>query len=137
MVYLLVGVLAWGVCQKIALIYFSLKDPAVSEAKPNPRGAVQKDIDKLGQEIFEKADEESQDEQECAVCLSNFEDGDTLRRLPCGHHYHKDCIDDWLLRRKVCPLCLCDIHQEGSQAQTTQVDGGHCHCWKFLTAARA
>jgi|Transcript_98941 E3 ubiquitin-protein ligase RNF38/44 len=42
----------------------------------------------------------------CSVCLSPYEDGAELRVLPCGHRFHADCIDRWLLAQsKTCPLC--------------------------------
>jgi len=47
----------------------------------------------------------------CAVCLSDFAKGDNLRRLPCGHHFHKRCCDTWLLRSKRCPLCMRGIDE--------------------------
>jgi hypothetical protein len=28
----------------------------------------------------------------CVICLEPFVSGDILRRLPCNHEYHKDCI---------------------------------------------
>lgn len=37
---------------------------------------------------------------ECAICLSDFEKGDVLRILPCGHIFHKDEVDGWLIQRK-------------------------------------
>ncbi|KAL8170326.1 hypothetical protein V2J09_022130 [Rumex salicifolius] len=46
----------------------------------------------------------------CAVCLSGFEDQEMLRVLPhCGHVFHLDCIDVWLLNNANCPLCRSTI----------------------------
>ncbi|KAK1293566.1 RING-H2 finger protein ATL46 [Acorus calamus] len=43
---------------------------------------------------------------DCAVCLCEFSDEDKLRLLPlCGHAFHLDCIDTWLLSNSTCPLC--------------------------------
>ncbi|KAL8537212.1 hypothetical protein ACS0TY_012406 [Phlomoides rotata] len=43
---------------------------------------------------------------ECAVCLSRFEGDEVLRLLPkCGHAFHVDCIDNWLVDHSSCPLC--------------------------------
>lgn len=43
---------------------------------------------------------------DCAVCLSEFLEKDKLRLLPtCGHAFHINCIDTWLLSNSTCPLC--------------------------------
>ncbi|KAG2579400.1 hypothetical protein PVAP13_6NG277900 [Panicum virgatum] len=43
---------------------------------------------------------------ECAVCLSEFDDDETLRLLPrCAHAFHADCIDAWLASHVTCPVC--------------------------------
>jgi len=42
----------------------------------------------------------------CAVCLSDYKAGDLLRKLPCNHHFHQCCADEWLGRNKRCPLCI-------------------------------
>ncbi|XP_057948890.1 RING-H2 finger protein ATL46-like [Malania oleifera] len=43
---------------------------------------------------------------DCAVCLCEFSERDKLRLLPlCGHAFHIDCIDTWLLSNSSCPLC--------------------------------
>ncbi|KAF6170272.1 hypothetical protein GIB67_013247 [Kingdonia uniflora] len=43
---------------------------------------------------------------ECAVCLSNFAQGEKLRILPtCNHGFHLDCIDMWFHSHSTCPLC--------------------------------
>ncbi|KAL6873494.1 hypothetical protein ACP4OV_013576 [Aristida adscensionis] len=42
----------------------------------------------------------------CAICLSDFADGERVRLLPvCGHRFHVVCIDRWLLSHCSCPTC--------------------------------
>ncbi|KAL8268394.1 hypothetical protein R6Q59_002192 [Mikania micrantha] len=46
------------------------------------------------------------DGSDCAVCLSEFQDGESVRLLPkCGHAFHLPCIDTWLRSHSNCPLC--------------------------------
>lgn len=41
----------------------------------------------------------------CSICTEDFENGARLRRVPCGHLFHPECIDPWLTRRsRTCPL---------------------------------
>lgn len=42
---------------------------------------------------------------QCMVCLSDFVQGEELRRLPCQHCFHTQCIDEWLSRCTECPIC--------------------------------
>ena len=42
-----------------------------------------------------KAKEEEQQDV-CVICLEHFENGDSLRVLPCNHSFHVGCIDRWL-----------------------------------------
>ncbi|CAL0317476.1 unnamed protein product [Lupinus luteus] len=42
----------------------------------------------------------------CSICLQDFEDGELVRILPkCGHIFHLECIDKWLIRQGSCPMC--------------------------------
>ncbi|CAM8956046.1 unnamed protein product [Rhodiola kirilowii] len=51
----------------------------------------------------------SEEDAECCICLSSYEDGVELRELPCGHHFHCTCVDKWLLINATCPLCKYNI----------------------------
>ncbi|KAI1318820.1 hypothetical protein EDD11_005666 [Mortierella claussenii] len=44
-------------------------------------------------------------DEECAICLCDFEDGDELRHLYCDHLFHRGCVDRWLARHATCPKC--------------------------------
>lgn len=47
---------------------------------------------------------------DCSVCLSEFEENESLRLLPkCSHAFHIPCIDTWLRSHKNCPLCRAPI----------------------------
>lgn len=44
-------------------------------------------------------------EIKCLVCQFPYEKGDQLRKLPCGHCFHKDCVDQWLMTKDICAYC--------------------------------
>lgn len=42
----------------------------------------------------------------CSICLEEYDQGECIRVLPCGHTFHSDCIFPWLTERSpTCPLC--------------------------------
>ncbi|EOA17024.1 hypothetical protein CARUB_v10005258mg [Capsella rubella] len=58
---------------------------------------------------------------DCSVCLSEFEEEETLRLLPkCRHAFHLSCIDTWLRSHTNCPLCRAPI----VVANTMMIDDG-------------
>jgi len=57
-----------------------------------------------------KPDEADDDEPVCCVCLDTLHRGDLLRRLPCKHEFHGDCVDPWLKSNTTCPLCKDDVY---------------------------
>ncbi|KAK1302151.1 E3 ubiquitin-protein ligase ATL6 [Acorus calamus] len=47
---------------------------------------------------------------ECAICINEFEDDETLRLLPkCDHVFHPECIDTWLSTHTTCPVCRSNL----------------------------
>ncbi|KAJ0968108.1 hypothetical protein J5N97_025025 [Dioscorea zingiberensis] len=57
---------------------------------------------------------------ECAVCLAEFSDSESLRCLPhCGHAFHIPCIDSWLKLHANCPVCRACIVSTTSVAIIT------------------
>lgn len=59
----------------------------------------------------------SSSHEDCAVCLENFKGGEKCRLLPlCNHSFHAQCVDSWLVRNPICPICrTCadDDHHHG------------------------
>ncbi|KAL9659412.1 hypothetical protein QQ045_024218 [Rhodiola kirilowii] len=54
---------------------------------------------------------------ECAVCLNEFADEETLRLLQkCDHVFHQDCIDAWLASHSTCPVCRANLDQASEAA---------------------
>ena len=41
----------------------------------------------------------------CAVCLGDFCEEDEVKHLKCRHIYHGACLDQWLSRSNICPMC--------------------------------
>lgn len=62
----------------------------------------------------------------CAICLEDYKEGEELRFLPCTelHHFHVDCVDQWLERKKCCPLCKVNIDQK-SESEEISDEGAH------------
>lgn len=38
----------------------------------------------------------------CAICLESLT---SAIRLRCGHAFHGECLERWLVRRMACPVC--------------------------------
>ena len=41
----------------------------------------------------------------CAICLEDFQRGDSLKKLHCQHGFHPNCLDPWIRNHPTCPTC--------------------------------
>ncbi|CAF1091523.1 unnamed protein product [Adineta ricciae] len=45
------------------------------------------------------------DQKECVICRMEYEANEKVKRLPCGHLFHVECITKWLETTRVCATC--------------------------------
>jgi hypothetical protein len=44
----------------------------------------------------------------CVVCQEALPVGTVAKLMPCGHAFHPDCLDKWVLKSNSCPTCRND-----------------------------
>ena len=60
-------------------------------------------------------------EAECAICLSEFVEGEGIQVLAkCKHGFHVQCIQQWLSSHSSCPTCRCSCLPPSSEETTLQ-----------------
>lgn len=74
------------------------------------KSEAKKAIQRLQVRTLKRGDEETtSDFLMCAVCIDSYKAGEVVTVLTCDHIFHKACIEPWLLERRTCPMCKCDI----------------------------
>ena len=46
---------------------------------------------------------EARELKSCSICQEPF-NGEAAQ-LPCRHHFHEACVQQWLVKQRTCPLC--------------------------------
>ena len=76
-------------------------------------------IDKLNTFKFDPKTAAGKDDNDCdvkcLVCQFQYEPNENLRQLPCGHCFHSDCVDQWLMSKDFCPYCRKAIVEEDKE----------------------
>ena len=103
-------------------------DSAENEIRRDENFNVQRDMDELLKNR-EKLEEKNKDiqyilnyipfttitdapkekENQCLICLYNFEVDEKVSALPCFHCFHTKCIDGWIVRNRICPICKFEV----------------------------
>ncbi|XP_021755877.1 RING-H2 finger protein ATL56-like [Chenopodium quinoa] len=67
----------------------------------------------------------------CTICLDNLLEGESCRVLPgCNHVFHLNCVDKWILKSPVCPVCRSSIKKTDHEGK-----GRGSIDWEHLWAA--
>lgn len=82
-----------------------------NEQNRNETCIKKRDLDKLYKlPKYYKCDEMNKD---CSICMDDIKfKKEYIRKLNCGHYFHKKCIDTWLTNSLSCPMCRSIIEQK-------------------------
>jgi len=58
------------------------------------------------------------DKIECAVCREEYTLVEEVKKLPCAHVFHPECVDPWLELHNSCPICRCNLNGERPPADS-------------------
>ncbi|XP_038173391.1 E3 ubiquitin-protein ligase RLIM-like [Arvicola amphibius] len=76
-----------------------------------PSGLTKEWIDNLGMRSFGENDALTT----CSICITEYTEGDKIRKLPCSHEYHVNCIYRWLWENITCPICRRSVLSSGNR----------------------
>ena len=82
-----------------AMSYFSAIGATEAEINRLPRRTIEANDDLLSRLGV------GGQQQQCSICLEQFQVGETVRTIPCFHTFHSSCIDPWLATKSECPIC--------------------------------
>ena len=77
-------------------------------SRPKKQGLTKAELKKLKVVKYKLAESKDIDES-CVICMDEYKDGDKLYVLGCNHEYHRDCVKDWLVKQRNCPLCRKEV----------------------------
>ncbi|XP_039126914.1 uncharacterized protein LOC120263058 [Dioscorea cayenensis subsp. rotundata] len=58
-------------------------------------------LESMVTEVFHGEEED----MDCVICLEELVSGTEVKRLPCSHCFHGQCIDGWFQGMDKCPIC--------------------------------
>ncbi|XP_063675226.1 mucin-5AC-like isoform X2 [Bolinopsis microptera] len=93
----------------------------LDELLPKNQGATKEMIsNKTSLQQYHKSDNHENDS--CIICITDFEESEGIRLLPCCHIYHFGCVDNWLKRKKTCPMCRSPIDDKPTKMYLERMD---------------
>jgi len=74
-----------------------------------------KNRDQLPEYTFKKTEKTTEQKNteapptDCSICLMEYNEGESVKSLPCTHRFHSACIDKWLSSHNTCPVCKTQV----------------------------
>merc|ERR1719296_600096 len=60
--------------------------------------------------------------RECCICFEENIIGTKVARLPCGHVYHRPCIEGWLSKHCTCPVCRYELETDDASYERGRLE---------------
>ncbi|CAA7028691.1 unnamed protein product [Microthlaspi erraticum] len=80
-------------------------------------------VESLPRKVYKKTTSTSSSDM-CTICLSEFNTGESVLTLPCGHEFDDSCILEWFSANHVCPLCRYKLPREKQVKRALEFDSG-------------
>jgi E3 ubiquitin-protein ligase RNF115/126 len=58
---------------------------------------------------------------ECSVCKDEFEIKQIIKKIPCKHHFHSECIMPWFKNRNSCPVCRFELPTDDEDYENSKI----------------
>ncbi|KAF8052381.1 hypothetical protein N665_1564s0003 [Sinapis alba] len=59
----------------------------------------------LAEESSSSPQTKDRETEPCTICQESFKNEEKIATLDCGHEYHAECLEKWLIVKNVCPIC--------------------------------
>jgi len=73
---------------------------------------------------------------ECCICTATFDSTEAIKRTPCHHYFHEECLKKWLKAARTCPLCRYDLDKSLSSDRSDASTSGKNESTTLNTALR-
>ena len=92
--------------------------PIIDENGDNKVRATDKEIlNNLPETKIEDESKLESEKKNCVICLEDFKNKDKAIILPCIHLFHKNCINNWLKTKNICPICKFKLTRSNINSQ--------------------
>lgn len=62
--------------------------------------------------------------KDCPICYCDFEEGENVAKLNCGHIFHKNCIILWFDKKisaPECPICRRNMYENQPESRQNEI----------------